>query len=60
MPVMLGEDTRWSWIDPQAKQSDLQDLLVPYPADEMKCFAVSRAVNSPKNDRPEILEPVEE
>ena len=60
MPVMLGEDTRWSWLDPQAKQSDLQDLLVPYPADEMKCFAVSRAVNSPKNDRPEILEPVEE
>jgi len=60
MPVMLGKETRWVWLDPEMKQSDLQDLLVPYPADEMKCFAVSRAVNSPKNDRPEILEPVEE
>lgn len=59
MPVMLGDDTRWSWLDPNAKQSDLLDLLVPYPADEMKCFAVSREVNSPKNDRPEILEPIE-
>ncbi len=59
MPVMLGEDTRWEWLDPEAKQSDLLDLLIPYPADEMKCFAVSREVNSPQNDRPEILEPVE-
>jgi len=60
MPVMLGEDKRWSWLDPQAKEADLLDLLGPYPADEMTCFAVSRAVNSPKNDRPEIIEPVAE
>lgn len=59
MPVMLGEHARWTWLDPQAEPSKLKDLLVPYPADEMKCFPVSREVNSPKNDRPEILEPVE-
>lgn len=60
MPVMLGENTRWKWLAPDADGSDLQDLLVPYPADEMKCFAVSRAVNSPKNDSPEILKPLNE
>jgi len=59
MPVMLAEEARWSWLDPQAKEAELQDLLGPYPANEMKCFAVSREVNSPQNDRPEILEPIE-
>ena len=57
MPVMLGEEARWSWLAKDAKRDDLLDLLEPYPADEMKCFAVSRAVNLPENDRPEVLTP---
>jgi putative SOS response-associated peptidase YedK len=59
MPVMLGEDSRWVWLDPKANESILLDLLEPYPSEEMKCFPVSRDVNSPQNDRPEILEPVD-
>jgi len=55
---MLGEEDRWTWLAPEADQSTLQELLTPYPAEEMKCFAVSRAVNSPENDRPEVLQPV--
>lgn len=58
MPVMLGDDARWDWLDPEVKQEKLLSLLEPYPAEEMKCFAVSREVNSPQNDHPEILEPV--
>jgi len=58
MPVMLGDKSRWDWLDPKLQQDQLLDLLEPYPAEEMKCFAVSREVNSPQNDRPEILEPV--
>lgn len=58
MPVMLGEGTRWSWLEEGKDENDLLDLLVPYPAEEMKCHPVSRAVNSPENDRPEILDPV--
>lgn len=57
MPVMLGKDSRWAWIDPEIKGSALLDLLRPYPADEMRCFPVSPLVNSTRNDRPEILEP---
>lgn len=60
MPVMLGDQTRWQWLNPDADQGSLLDLLVPYPAEEMKCYPVSRAVNSPENDRPEILNPVGE
>jgi putative SOS response-associated peptidase YedK len=59
MPVMLSEDSRWVWLDPKANESILLDLLEPYPSEEMKCFPVSRDVNSPQNDRPEILEPVD-
>jgi putative SOS response-associated peptidase YedK len=58
MPVMLGDHTRWQWLNPDADQDSLLDLLVPYPAEEMKCFPVSKAVNSPENDRPDILKPV--
>jgi len=58
MPVMLGEQARWAWLDPETSQNDLLALLVPYPADEMKCHAVSTTVNSPNNDQPEVVKPV--
>ena len=59
MPVMLGKNARWDWLDPEAPKSRLSELMVPYPAEEMKCFAVSTAVNSPKNDQPDVINPVE-
>lgn len=58
MPVMLGDDARWAWLEEDKAEDTLLDLLIPYPAEEMKCYPVSRAVNSPENDRPEVLEPV--
>ncbi|HCU57150.1 MAG TPA: hypothetical protein DF984_02815 [Anaerolineaceae bacterium] len=57
MPVILDESTRWPWINLETSKSVLIDSLVPYPAEEMKCYPVSTAVNSPQNDRPEILDP---
>jgi putative SOS response-associated peptidase YedK len=58
MPVMLDEEARWQWLDEGQKKDSLLDYLKPYPSEEMKCFPVSRDVNSPQNDRPEILEPL--
>ena len=58
MPVMLGDKTRWAWLEEDQDENVLLDLLTPYPAEEMKCYPVSRAVNSPENDRPEVLEPM--
>jgi putative SOS response-associated peptidase YedK len=57
MPVMLNEETRWLWLDSCTKQSTLLEMLVPYPAAEMKCFPVSKEINSPKNDRADLLLP---
>lgn len=60
MPVILKESNRWPWINLETPNSALIDSLVPYPAAEMKCIPVSGEVNSPQNDRPEILEPDQE
>jgi len=60
MPVLLGEDVRWQWLSEDENENALLELLTPYPAEDMKCYPVSREVNTPSNDSPEVLEPLEE
>ncbi len=49
-------DAYAQWLDPTPLfPVDLNSLLVPYPADEMNAYPVSTLVNSPANDRPEVL-----
>jgi putative SOS response-associated peptidase YedK len=57
MPVILPE-TAWApWLDSDIEEFvALGELLKPYPADELECFAVSPLVNNVKNNRPECLE----
>jgi len=59
MPVMLDAEARWRWLDPVMDPRSLQALLKPYPADQMKAYPVSKAVNSPGNDMPDVVDPVE-
>jgi putative SOS response-associated peptidase YedK len=57
MPVILKPKDYDEWLDKKEKDTDqLQKLLVPYPASEMASYAVSRAVNSPAYDSPELIE----
>jgi len=59
MPVILPESAFSQWLDPAPKNAaNLQNLLVPYPSDEMKAYPISTAVNAPANDSPEIIKPV--
>lgn len=56
MPVILKPDSYEEWLNPKAKDTaKLQNLLVPYSADEMSSHAVSRAVNSPSEDSAELI-----
>ncbi len=56
MPVILSPAAYPLWLDPAPKNpAELQPLLQPFPADTMEAFPVSTLVNSPGNDRPEIL-----
>ena len=55
MPVILSPEAEELWLDENEPQEGLFSLLVPYKAGEMKLFAVSPLVNSPKNNVPEVL-----
>ena len=58
MPVILPREAEKTWLD-ETPPAELLPLLCPFPAGMMTAYPVSRLVNSPVNDRPEILEPVE-
>jgi len=54
MPVILPEERYDTWLSGEAGK----EILVPFPADRMKAWAISPQVNSPRNNDPGILEPV--
>lgn len=57
MPVVLmdeaGADT---WLNPDAPESALQDLLCPAADGTIDVYPVSRTVNKPENDDPGVIE----
>ena len=59
MPAILGRESHDAWLNPKTKRVDLLSMLVPFPASEMKMHPVSSGVNSPDNDRPDLLFPVD-
>lgn len=54
MPVILPEDKLDAWLSGEAGKQ----ILAPYPADRMTVWPIRPRVNSPKNDDPDILEPI--
>jgi len=58
MPVILQPVTYEAWLQDSTKAETLQQLLKPYPANEMETYRVSSEVNSPKNDTMECIKPV--
>lgn len=59
MPVILEKEAHALWLDPaEKKHQELQHLLKSYPAGEMVAFPVSTLVNSPNNDNPACVIPL--
>lgn len=59
MPVILPPSAYAQWLDPAPQTPDsLQPLLKPFPAREMAAHPVSPLVNSPANDRAELVVPI--
>ncbi len=55
MPVILDPEDYDRWLDPEVTDpAGVQHLLHPYHG-EMTAYAVSAAVNSPRNNSPELL-----
>jgi putative SOS response-associated peptidase YedK len=58
MPVVLDDGAIDAWLEPDQDTAVLQSLLTPCPDDVLTAYAVSTAVNSRKNQGPELVEPV--
>jgi putative SOS response-associated peptidase YedK len=58
MPVILMPNDYDAWLDKETSIEVARAMLKPYDAVLMKAYAVSRAVNSVKNDEESLIEPV--
>jgi putative SOS response-associated peptidase YedK len=58
MPMLIEHD-RWAdWLDPGAP--DAREFLIPAVSTKLRAYPVSTAVNSVRNNGPELLEPLRE
>tara|TARA_B100000749_G_scaffold280060_1_gene274574 strand:+ start:534 stop:1211 length:678 start_codon:yes stop_codon:yes gene_type:complete len=59
MPVILPRESEALWLDPEEQDTAmLSELLLPYDSGRMEAYEVSTLVNSPRNNFPEVIEPV--
>jgi putative SOS response-associated peptidase YedK len=59
MPVILKREDEETWLNPDIVEPEhLLPLLKPYPADKMEEWRVSDAARNPRNDYPEIVQPI--
>ncbi|HWQ43106.1 MAG TPA: SOS response-associated peptidase [Desulfosporosinus sp.] len=59
MPVILPQDVESIWLDENIKWSgEVHGMLKPFPAESLVAYEVSQLVNSPRNDGPGCVVPV--
>jgi putative SOS response-associated peptidase YedK len=58
MPVILHPDDWDAWLDEGARPGELRPMLRPYPAKELRMYAVSPAVNNVRSQGAELLLPL--
>jgi len=57
MPVIIPRDMYTTWLSRDMQDTDeLRHLIAPYPADLMTAYPVSKKVNSPNNDSPDLIQ----
>ena len=58
MPVILHPEDYDMWLDPDFDEREpLTSLLIPFPAEAMEAYPVSRRVNNPANNDAGVVEP---
>ena len=59
MPVLLGEEVYYDWLDPtKTKPDEILPLLQVETKVRMDCYPVGLRVNSPAHDDPDCIEPL--
>lgn len=57
MPVIIKPDDYSTWLDTDLTDViKIQAMALPYPDRFMEAYPVSRKVNSPKYDSPDLIE----
>ncbi len=59
MPVILAPEAFDPWLDPQTPGTEAAALLVPFPSEALTHYRVSPRLNSPANDDPALIEPLD-
>jgi putative SOS response-associated peptidase YedK len=59
MPVILDREALDAWLDPAAEHGLINSLLAPAPAESLRMWPVSTAVNKVDVDGPELLRPID-
>jgi len=60
MPVIIKPEDYTTWLDTNLTDViKIQAMALPYPDRFMDAYPVSRKVNSPKNDSPDLMEEVQ-
>ena len=60
MPVILDEEAWEPWLDPDREPDELDAVVSRPPTIELGHHPVSTMVNSPRNDGPECIQPVDD
>lgn len=58
MPVILQPKDEKIWLKENSSTKTIEKLLKPYPDGKMKAYPVSKKVNIPVNNSPELIEAV--
>ena len=59
MPVCLPETSYADWLDPEATKETCLAMMTGLPGSAFEVRPVAKTVNNPRNDAPELVEPVE-
>jgi putative SOS response-associated peptidase YedK len=59
MPVILPREDEPLWLDASTALDRVLAMLRPYPAEDMAAYPVSKLVNNPRSNGPELIAPIE-
>ena len=59
MPLIIRKEDIGLWLDPAIDLKDIAPLLQHISDSEIKFYRVSKEVNSPGNNNPELILPVQ-
>lgn len=55
MPAILSQADEEKWLDPKLDKIDIEQLLLPFPADKMEAYVIENNFLKKKSDDPTIL-----